>query len=92
MIEVEATGIEARLPMKQFLTVAQAAELANVHVDTIRRLIHLGELPAIRVGRQWRIDASAVWAAGIPAPAEAMVPAVPVRPLAACLNTSKENA
>lgn len=45
---------------KEFLTADEAAELLNMHPRTIRRLLNSGELPGTRLGRQWRISASAV--------------------------------
>jgi excisionase family DNA binding protein len=42
----------------RFLTVADAAELLAVDVETVDELIRSGELPAIRVGTTgpWRIE------------------------------------
>lgn len=37
------------------LTPEEVAEKLRVHVSTVYRRIHLQELPALRVGRQWRI-------------------------------------
>jgi excisionase family DNA binding protein len=42
------------------LTPAEVALKLRVSVHTIRRLIHDGELEAVRVGHQWRIPASAL--------------------------------
>lgn len=38
------------------ITVEEAARALRVHPRTIRRICERGELRAIRVGRQWRID------------------------------------
>lgn len=38
------------------LTVAEAAEWLAVDHKTLRRMIERGEVPALRVGRVWRID------------------------------------
>ena len=43
-----------------FLTVAEVAELARVSKMTVYRLIHAGELPAVRFGRSYRVPESAV--------------------------------
>lgn len=43
-----------------FLTVAEVAELARVSKMTVYRLIHSGELPAVRFGRSYRVPESAV--------------------------------
>lgn len=39
-----------------FLTTAQAAEILQLHVVTVRRLLKSGQLPGIRVGGQWRLN------------------------------------
>ncbi|GGG01746.1 hypothetical protein GCM10007304_14690 [Rhodococcoides trifolii] len=41
--------------MATFLTVAQVAENLQIHEDTIRRAIALGDLAVSRVGRAIRI-------------------------------------
>jgi len=40
----------------RFLTVADCAEVLNVEADDVTALLDSGELPAIRVGVQWRIE------------------------------------
>ena len=47
----------------RFLTVAEVAEMMRVSKMTVYRLIHSGELPAIRFGRSFRVPESAVAAA-----------------------------
>ena len=44
----------------------EAATLLNAHVETIRRLARRGEIPAFRVGKDWRFYKSALhrWAEG----------------------------
>lgn len=44
----------------RFLTVAEVAELARVSRMTVYRMVHAGELPAIRVGKSYRVPQSAV--------------------------------
>ncbi|KAA0022348.1 helix-turn-helix domain-containing protein [Antrihabitans cavernicola] len=44
----------------QFLTVAEVANLMRVSKMTVYRLVHGGELPAVRVGRSFRVHAKAV--------------------------------
>ncbi|MEW6027021.1 MAG: helix-turn-helix domain-containing protein [Planctomycetota bacterium] len=46
--------------MENLLTIEQTAEILGVCVKTVRRLIHKLQLPALKVGRQWRIDSSAL--------------------------------
>ena len=43
-----------------FLTVAEVAELMRVSKMTVYRLIHSEELPAVQVGRNFRVRESAV--------------------------------
>ena len=43
-----------------FLTVAEVAELMRVSKMTVYRLVHSGELPAVRVGRSFRVHEQAV--------------------------------
>ena len=45
---------------KEFLSADEAAEMLNMHPRTIRRLLTSGELPGTRLGRQWRVSATAV--------------------------------
>lgn len=40
--------------MDEFITVEELAETLKVHVRTIQRLVERKELPALRIGRQWR--------------------------------------
>ncbi|BDZ65007.1 helix-turn-helix domain-containing protein [Agromyces mangrovi Wang et al. 2018] len=44
----------------RFLTVAEVAALMRVSKMTVYRLVHAGELPAIRFGRSFRVPESAV--------------------------------
>ena len=51
---------EAELLQRQFLTVAEVAELMRVSKMTVYRLVHSGEMPAVRFGRSYRVPESAV--------------------------------
>jgi excisionase family DNA binding protein len=44
-----------RLSEVRFLTVAEVAALMRVSKMTVYRLVHNGELPAVRVGRSFRV-------------------------------------
>lgn len=48
------------VPDVKFLTVAEVAELMRVSKMTVYRLVHSGDLPAIRFGRSFRVPESAV--------------------------------
>jgi excisionase family DNA binding protein len=44
----------------RFLTVQEVADLMRVSSMTVYRMVHAGEIPAIRFGRSFRIPHSAV--------------------------------
>jgi len=51
---------EERLSEVRFLTVAEVAALMRVSKMTVYRLVHSGELPAVRVGKSFRVPEKAV--------------------------------
>jgi len=51
---------EPRLGEVRFLTVAEVATLMRVSKMTVYRLVHSGELTAVRVGRSFRVPEQAV--------------------------------
>ena len=51
---------EIHLAQVQFLTVAEVAAMMRVSKMTVYRLVHNGELPAVRVGRSFRVPEDAV--------------------------------
>jgi excisionase family DNA binding protein len=51
---------DGQQPGAHFLTVAEVAALMRVSKMTVYRLVHNGELPAVRVGRSFRVHAKAV--------------------------------
>ena len=44
----------------KFLTVAEVASVMRVSKMTVYRLVHSGDLPAVRVGRSFRVPEDAV--------------------------------
>ncbi len=48
------------LPEVRFLTVAEVAATMRVSKMTVYRLVHGGTLPAVRVGRSFRVPADSV--------------------------------
>ncbi|MDQ2836318.1 MAG: helix-turn-helix domain-containing protein [Actinomycetota bacterium] len=44
----------------RFLTVAEVASVMRVSKMTVYRMVHSGELPAVRVGRSFRVPEQAV--------------------------------
>ena len=60
---------------KHLYTVDEVAERLNLHVKTVRKFIRDGRLPAKRIGKEYRITASALDEfAGTARPAERPVP------------------
>ena len=53
---------ERPLSEVNFLTVAEVATVMRVSKMTVYRLVHSGHLPAIRVGRSFRVPEQAVHA------------------------------
>jgi excisionase family DNA binding protein len=51
---------ERPLSEVRFLTVAEVATVMRVSKMTVYRLVHNGELPAVRVGRSFRVPEQAV--------------------------------
>jgi excisionase family DNA binding protein len=55
-----SAGGERGLAELRFLTVAEVASLMRVSKMTVYRLVHGGTLPAVRVGRSFRVPEQAV--------------------------------
>ena len=51
---------DAPLAQVKFLTVAEVATVMRVSKMTVYRLVHSGEMPAVRVGRSYRVPEKAV--------------------------------
>ena len=49
------TNIPGDISDVRFLTVAEVAAVMRVSKMTVYRLVHNGELPAVRVGRSFRV-------------------------------------
>jgi excisionase family DNA binding protein len=47
-----------KIRLEQLLTIGDVAELFQVSAKTVRRWILAGDLPAAKLGNQWRIAAS----------------------------------
>ncbi|MEV0647583.1 helix-turn-helix domain-containing protein [Phytomonospora sp. NPDC050363] len=54
------SGPQGLLSEVRFLTVAEVAELMRVSKMTVYRLVHSGQLGAVRVGRSFRVPEQAV--------------------------------
>ena len=57
---IETSHSEGRLAEVRFLTVAEVADLMRVSKMTVYRLVHSGDLSAVRVGRSFRVPEHAV--------------------------------
>ena len=55
-----ATTPDSPLGDVKFLTVAEVAAVMRVSKMTVYRLVHNGDLPAVRVGRSFRVPEQAV--------------------------------
>jgi excisionase family DNA binding protein len=60
LVMVGSPDTEGRLAGVKFLTVAEVAALMRVSKMTVYRLVHSGELTAVRVGRSFRVPEHAV--------------------------------
>jgi excisionase family DNA binding protein len=60
MREEQMAAGETPLSDVKFLTVAEVASIMRVSKMTVYRLVHSGELEAIRVGRSFRVPEQAV--------------------------------
>jgi excisionase family DNA binding protein len=56
----ERIGRTEQLSEVRFLTVAEVATVMRVSKMTVYRIVHAGELPAVRVGRSFRVPEKAV--------------------------------
>lgn len=59
-VRCDMAGGERLLSEAKFLTVAEVAAVMRVSKMTVYRLVHAGHLPAIRVGRSFRVPEQAV--------------------------------
>jgi len=57
---VAVRPIDPVLAEVKFLTVAEVAAVMRVSKMTVYRMVHAGELPAVRVGRSFRVPEQAV--------------------------------
>jgi excisionase family DNA binding protein len=55
-----ADNTDEPLGQVRFLTVAEVAAIMRVSKMTVYRLIHAGDLPAVKVGRSYRVPERAV--------------------------------
>jgi len=53
--DTRPTSSSSEENMPDMLTIAEVAKYLKLHELTVRRLAREGELPAFKVGRQWRI-------------------------------------
>jgi excisionase family DNA binding protein len=53
-------ALDPALAEVRFLTVAEVAAVMRVSKMTVYRMVHAGDLPAVRVGRSFRVPEKAV--------------------------------
>ncbi len=58
--EATPAAIDPALAEVRFLTVAEVAGVMRVSKMTVYRMVHSGDLPAVRVGRSFRVPEKAV--------------------------------
>ena len=51
-----APSVSGDISEVKFLTIAEVASVMRVSKMTVYRLVHGGELPAVRVGRSFRVS------------------------------------
>ncbi len=51
-----SSNLDGNISEVKFLTVAEVAAVMRVSKMTVYRLVHSGELPAVRVGRSFRVS------------------------------------
>ena len=59
-VERQATTQTPDRPARNWLTVQELADQLDIHADTIREALSSGQLPGIRIGKQWRIPFTAM--------------------------------
>jgi excisionase family DNA binding protein len=66
------------MSLKNLLTVKEVAALLRVSTQTLYKMLEQGQIPAVKVGSQWRFDGDKIksWIErqGVPAPAEPSSP------------------
>lgn len=60
--DARGPAADDRFPEVRFLTVAEVAGIMRVSKMTVYRLVHAGDLTAVRVGRSFRVPEHAVQA------------------------------
>ena len=56
--------------ISEVMTTRELAELLHVHVNSVERFARTGEIPAFRVGGQWRFELEEIerWIVGLHKP------------------------
>jgi len=52
--------MSSQQPRVRFLTVAEVADVMRISKMTVYRLVHSGEMPAVRVGHSYRVPQDAL--------------------------------
>ena len=52
----DAASRSRRARKSNLMTIEEVAEYLRVHTSTVYRLVRQGALPAVKIGKQWRVD------------------------------------
>ena len=52
----EAGSLSRGARKSNLMTIEEVAEYLRVHPSTVYRLVRQGALPAVKIGKQWRVD------------------------------------
>ncbi len=56
----ERTRVPETRPDAKVMTVKEASNYLRIHPSTIYRLIKLGQIPAFRIGSDWRFNVESI--------------------------------
>ena len=54
-LNVSIQPLNSALPAKEFVTVIEAARVLHISKNTLYRQLQQGNLPGLKVGKQWRV-------------------------------------
>ena len=60
LVQGSATSRSRRARKSALMTIEEVAEYLRFHPSTVYRLVRQGVLPAVKVGKQWRVNREAL--------------------------------
>ena len=60
LVHGSATSRSRRARKSALMTIEEVAEYLRFHPSTVYRLVRQGVLPAVKVGKQWRVNREAL--------------------------------